>query len=262
MYTDQLFDWLPFWALFVGTIVVVLLSLDVGFRLGRRERRRRAPDGETPAASTAAATLGLLALMLGFTFGMAVSRFDARKQLVLDEANAIGTAYLRAELLPQPYGADIQRLLREYVEVRLEGIQPGRFEGAMARSEALHDLLWSQAIIVGEQHPSSVMAGLFIHSLNEVIDLHAKRVTTGVRNRIPGIVWGGLYLVSSFAMLALGYHAGLSGSGRSSAVMALTLGFTVVLLLIADLDRPQAGLARVGQQALVDVQSGMLRRAR
>jgi hypothetical protein len=203
MRTDQLFDWLPLWALLVGTTVVVMLSVEVGFRCGRRGRRQSAPDRETPAGSMAAATLGLLALILAFTFGMAVSRFDARKQLVLDEANAIGTTYLRAELLPQPYGVDIQRLLQEYVDVRLEGIQPGRLQSAMARSEELHKLLWSQAVAVGEQHPSPVIAGLFIHSLNEVIDLHTKRVTAGVYNRIPGIVWGWLYLVLILAMFAM-----------------------------------------------------------
>jgi hypothetical protein len=111
MRTDQLFDGLPLWALLIATIVIVTLSVEVGFRWGRRGRRPSALDGEAPAGAIASATLGLLALILAFTFGMAVSRFDARKQLVLDEANAIGTTYLRADLLPQPYGADIQRLL-------------------------------------------------------------------------------------------------------------------------------------------------------
>lgn len=238
---------------------------EVGLRRWRKPRRRYRWDSRAPLADRrlrAAATLGLLALVLAFTFGMAVSRFDARKQLVLDEANAIGTTYLHAELLPQPYGMDIQRLLQEYVDVRLEGIQPGRLQSAMARSEELHQLLWSQAVVVGEQHPSLVIVGLFIHSLNEVIDLHAKRVTAGVRNRIPGIVWGWLYLVLIFAMFAMGYHAGMSGAARSYAVIALTLAFSVVVVLIVDLDRPQEGLVKVSQQALVDVQDNMLRRAR
>jgi hypothetical protein len=121
----------------------------------------------------------------------------------------------------------------------------------------LHNLLWSQVVVLGERDPRSIVAGLFIQSLNEVIDLHAKRVTAGLRSRIPGIIWVALYLVAILAMVAVGYHEGLTSPRRSGVVLVLTLAFSAVLLLVVDLDRPQEGLLKVSQQALVDVRNFM-----
>jgi hypothetical protein len=202
-------------------------------------------------------TLALLAFMLAFTFGLASSRFDVRKGLVIDEANAIGTTYLRAGLLPEPYRTDVRNLLREYVDVRLEAAQPGKLSQSIGRSEELHARLWSHAVAVGEQNPGSIVVGLFIGSLNEVIDLHAKQLALGMRNRIPSPIWATLYFAAVLGMSAMGYHAGLAGSGRSLAIIALVLAFSAVMTLIADLDRPQAGLLRVSQQTMIDLQRTM-----
>ena len=196
--------------------------------------------------------------MLAFTFGMAASRFEVRRELVIDEANAIGTTYLRAGLLPEPYRGEVRRLLREYVSVRLEAIRPGKLSESISRSEELQSQLWSQAAAVGEKNPASIVVGLFIGSLNEVIDLHAKRLALGVRNRIPSPIWAALYFMAVLGTAAMGYHAGLAGSGRSLAIVALVLAFSAVMTLIADLDRPQAGLLRVSQQTMLDLQRTML----
>ena len=160
----------------------------------------------------------LLAFMLAFTFGLAASRFDVRRGLVIDEANAIGTTYLRAGLLPEPHRSDVRSLLREYVDVRLEAVQPGKLSQSIGRSEELHARLWAHAVAVGEKNPGSIVVGLFIASLNEVIDLHAKRLALGVRNRIPGTIWAALYFVAIIGTSVMGYHAGLAGSGRSLAL--------------------------------------------
>lgn len=99
--------------------------------------------------------------------------------------------------------------------------------------------------------------GLFIQSLNSTIDLHATRVQVAVRNRIPGIVWAILYLVTILTMAGVGYHAGLARTSRSLAILMLVATFSAIMLLIADLDRPREGLLRVSQQALVDLRSTM-----
>jgi len=91
-----------------------------------------------------------------------------------------------------------------------------------------------------------------------VIDLHAKRLALGVRNRIPNPIWVALYFMAVLGTAAMGYHAGLAGSGRSLAIVALVLAFSAVITLIADLDRPQAGLLRVSQQTMVNLQETML----
>jgi protein-S-isoprenylcysteine O-methyltransferase Ste14 len=256
MQAGQLFDSLPLWGVFGVTVLVVSLSVEGGFRLGRHRGRRPEREEEAPVGSMVGATLGLLAFILAFTFGMAASRFDTRKELVLDEANAIGTTYLRAELLPEPERTQIRNLLREYVDVRLpKGVLTHeKINQAIVRSEELQGQLWSQAVVMSEKTPNSVIAGLFIQSLNEVIDLHSKRVTAALRNRIPGSIWVALYFVAVFAMVAMGYHTGLTGRRSLVANIAIILAFSAVILLIADLDRPGEGVLKVSQQSMLDLQ--------
>jgi hypothetical protein len=256
MQGGELFDSLPLWGVFVVTVVVAFLSVEGGFRLGRYRRHRPEHEQEAPVGSMVGAALGLLAFMLAFTFGMAASRFDTRKQLVLDEANAIGTTYLRAELLPEPQRTKIRDLLREYVDVRVpKGVLTReKIKQAIGRSEELHGQLWSQAVAISEKNPGSIIAGLFIQSLNEVIDLHSKRVTAGIRNRIPGSIWVALYFVAVLALVAMGYHTGLTGTRSLVSNLAIVLAFSAVIVLIADLDRPQEGLLKVSQQAMVELQ--------
>jgi hypothetical protein len=148
------------------------------------------------------------------------------------------------------------------VDARLEGVRAGKFGEVVRRSEELHARLWDHATAVGREDPHSVVAGLFIASLNEVIDLHTKRLMLGARNRIPAAIWAALYLVAILGTAVLGYHSGLAGSGRSLALFALVLSFSAVMTLIADLDRPQQGMLRVSQQALVDLRSSMEARRR
>ena len=131
-------DLLPIWGVFLATMAVVLLAVEGGFRLGQYRRRRSEQEDRPPVGEMVAATLALLAFMLAFTFGLAASRFDVRRGLVIDEANAIGTTYLRAGLLPEPHRSDVRSLLREYVDVRLEAVQPGKLSRSIGRSEELH----------------------------------------------------------------------------------------------------------------------------
>jgi hypothetical protein len=196
---------------------------------------------------------------MAFTFGMAASRFDTRKQLVLEESNAIGTAYLRADLLPEPHRTEIRNLLREYVDVRLpkDGLTPEKIAQALVRSEQLHNEFWSEAVSLGKINTTSIVVGLFIQSLNDVIDLHSKRVTACLYNRIPAIVWVVLYIVTVLAMAGIGYQIGLSGRRSLIAVFALVLTFSGVMMLIADLDRSQQGLVKVSQRAMIDLQKQM-----
>jgi hypothetical protein len=253
----RVIDQFPLWGLLVATIVIVILSVEGGYRLGKYRRARSDQEKDAPVGAIVAATLGLLAFMLAFTFGLAATRFDARRMLVLEESNAIGTANLRAGLLPEPNRSEIRKLFREYVDVRLEAAQPGAIEVAITKSTELHHALWLQASDVAAQDNRSILTGLFVQSLNEVIDLHAKRVMFGLHNRIPELVWLVLYFMAIVSMSALGYQEGLSGSRRSLAVLALAFTFSAVMLLIADLDRPQEGLLRVSQRALLDLRESL-----
>jgi hypothetical protein len=254
-YTTVL-DTLPLWSLFLAIVMLVLAAIEGGYRLGSYRNRQPGREKDAPVGAMVGSTLGLLAFLLAFTFGMSASRFDTRKQLVLEEANAIGTTYLRTAMLPERRD-EIRALLRSYVDARLDAVRSGRVTEEILRSEDVQGRLWSEATAIGLQHPDSIVVGLFVQSLNDVIDVHAKRVTAGLRNRIPGIIWAALLMIAALSMAVMGYHAGLVGTTRSLAIIVVAVTFSAVIVLIADLDRPQEGTLTVSQQALIDVQRSM-----
>jgi hypothetical protein len=250
------FDFLPLWCVSGLTVALVLLAIELGFRGGRRRRAQADVEGEGAVNVIVAATLGLLAFLLAFTFSQAASFFDVRRNLVLVEANSIGTTFLRAQMLPEGQRHEVRKLLRAYVEVRLAAVQSGQVAEALRRSDEFHRQLWEHAVAVAEKQPGSIVVGLFIQSLNETIDVHAARVSAGGRVRVPASIWAGLYFITIVAMTGLGYHEGLVGR-RSYVTLALALAFSAVILLIADLDRPGEGLLRTNQQPLIDLLESM-----
>jgi hypothetical protein len=248
-------DQIPIPALFLVTLLLAFAAVELGRWFGGRRQHQQA-EPEAPVGAAVAATLGLLAFILAFTFGMAASRFDARKQMVVQDANTIGTTYLRTSLIPDPPASKLRALLREYTDVRTDaGLHPEHFYAALARLEELQRVIWSEAAAAGTQHPN-VMTGLFITSLNEMIDTHGLRLAA-IRNRIPTAIWVFLFLTAGVGMLSIGYQAGLSGSRRSVAATALVLAFSGVIMLIADLDRPEKGFLRISQQPMIELQTSM-----
>ena len=245
-----------------GLVLFALLVLAhlVGFRAARRGRAR-ADEGERSETSTLqGGMLALLGLLLGFTFAAASQRFDARKQLVLDEANAIGTAYLRATAVPG--GEEVAELLRRYVDVRLEGAasrNPEDFRRAVGESERLHDAMWSRVAALARANPDPLRTLLLV-AVNEVIDLHEKRLTA-MRNHVPTIILVLLLVVSVLTMASLGHAAGASGgrSGMLSTALTFAMLVTVVIMVVVDLDRPERGLIRVSQQSLQTLRDGLHR---
>jgi hypothetical protein len=250
-----LLDAIPIWVLFVATLSIAVLSFEGGFQAGRL--RLTEQDQEVVVRGLVGGMLGLLAFMLAFTFGVAATHFDARRQNLMNEANAIRAAYLRADLFPEPDRTEIRNLLREYVKVRLDGIYTGKIEQAIARSEDLHEQLLSRTGALREKAPSQAFTGDFNQSLNEIITLHGRRVTTGLEFRIPSFIWIVLYVIMSLASASIGYHSRLTGRRRPLVVLAFILSFSAVIVLIEDLDRPGHGLLNVSQQALVDLQRKM-----
>lgn len=249
-------DAIPIGLLFVAVCAFSGLALEGGYRLGRWRHARTEDEKETPVGAMVGSVLALFAFLLAFTFGMAANRFEARRQAVLDEANAIGTTYLRTRLLPQPHRGESARLLREYVDARVGGILIGRVEDVIKRSEETHERVWSEAAKAAEVQPGPI-TGLYIQSLNQMIDMHAVRIQAGTRSRIPTMIWLGLFSLALLSMLSVGYQSGISATRRSPAMAGLVLAFSGVMFLIADLDRPREGFLTVSQQSLIDLQSSM-----
>ena len=124
-----------------------------------------------------------------------------------------------------------------------------------ARPEALQDQMWAIAETAGRQNPGSITTGLLIQSLNDVIDLHLKRLTVGIRNRVPFSIWATLYLLLIAAMTMVGIQIGQGIARHFNLEVALAVTFSLVLFLITDLDRPREGLLTVSQQAMQDLQT-------
>ena len=248
-------DVLPFWALFVLAVAIMLVTAEAGYRLGVYRRARSEDEKEAPVGAMVAATLGLLAFILAFTFNLAASRFEARRDLVLREANAIGTTYLRAATLPDR-GPQIRALLRRYTDLRIEAAAAADFNSVRRQSEEVQTRLWDEAVIVSKASGNSIITGLFIESLNEVIDVHAMRIF-GLQTRIAAAIWIAMFALAAISFTAMGYHAALTQTRRSPAALAITICFAVVIVLIVDLDRPFAGLLRASQQPMIDARQGM-----
>jgi hypothetical protein len=235
-------------------IVVFVGSAWIGGRVGRRDH---APASHVGTIQTS--LLGLLALLLGFSFAMAQSRYETRQTLVIDEANAIGTAYLRAQMLPAPEAQEVAEALRRYVDLRLSRLGSRMdgpvFQQALQETGRLHDYLWARAVTATRKAPT-ITVSLFVTALNDVIDVHGKRLAAA-RNHVPEIVLLLLGLVGMAALAVTGFSARLDG-GRSWWPTATTgVLVAVVIVVILDLDRPRQGLITVSQQSLVDLRDSL-----
>lgn len=241
------------WVVFAATIIIVMVANEVGYRLGRVSRRYSEDEKESPVSAISGAILGLTAFMLAFTFGIVTDRFDARKALVRDEANAIGTAYLRSDFLPEPDRGEAADLLRKYVDCRLGAAQLRDLDQAhraLIESDRIQRQLWNMAVVNARKDMNSDVAALYIESLNAVIDLHAMRVAVGLHARIPAGLWLVLGVLVILGCTGVGYQTAVAGSRRSRAMPILAFAFAMVIVLITSLDRPQSGFITVPQQPL------------
>jgi hypothetical protein len=244
----------------VGVVSALLLAMaELGFRCGRPLSRNKDASTKSQIGTVEAAVLGLLGLLLAFTFSMALSRFENRRQMVLDEANAIGTTILRASLLPAPHRQPVEELLRRYVELRivLQPIRNGatRLIEIQTESAAIQRQLWGHAVSASQESPTPLVVS-FVTALNQLIDSDAARVHAA-RSRVPSPVWILVLLVAGAGTFSCGYGAGSSGQRSFLANGLMPLLIAVVITLIADLDRPGHGLISTSQQPLIDLQDAL-----
>jgi hypothetical protein len=189
----------------------------------------------------------LLSLLLGFTLTFAASRFAERRSLAVEEAVSIGTTYLRASTLPQPYRDHSKQLLREYVDARLalDDADTSRFNEAMIRSQRIQEELWLDAASVAQNDRSDVFA-LYLSSLNETIDLDAKRIAA-FEYHVATPIWILIVLVS----LVVAFTRGATMTSRFwLSLILIPLTIAIVVALISDLDTPSHGLISLDQSTL------------
>ncbi len=248
--------------LFLAAIIAFLAAMEIAFRLGRRHSPRSDDVLRSHVGGVQAALLGLLALLLGFNFAMAVARFDARKVLLQEEVSAINTTYLRAQLLSPRERAEVTGLLKAYVDTRVDFmnavVDNARIEAAIAASVRIETQLWGIAERLVEQGASAVPAGLFIQSVNEMINVNEKR-RAALDNQVPKTVLKLLYVVALVSLGFIAYAYGLSGRPRHGSIVIFAMLVSVVLAIIIDLDRPRRGLIRVSDEGMVRLQQTLER---
>ncbi len=195
------------------------------------------------------AVLGLLGLLLGFSFAMGVGRYDARKQLEIDEANAIGTTWLRTDTLPEPIRSTEKQLLREYVPARMAFLSAGTdtagIQASIAKTADLQSRMWAAAAADASMHRDPI-SGLFLSTLNDAIDLSEKRLAA-FENRIPIAAWVLLLMMSAAASALVGI-----GMTHRSRLLLFVLPLVVAgaMTLILDLDSPRAGFVIIHQKSM------------
>lgn len=262
---DPLFHHMPLWLLGLIWFGVCLLAREGGVQLYRWRRARDPTIGEGSIAAQAhivAAIFGLLAFIIGLTFSIALERFDNRRALVIEEANAISTAYLRSSLLDDPDRSLMQKTLRDYAQTRIapEGIWDEQTEAQMRLSLALRAQLWDQTRTAVFPVRETDMASYFLETVNEVLNVGTRR-QVAARMHIPTRIMDVLFIYIAVAAAVLGYMLGDQPGGNREATAVLLFLFSMMIITIVDLDRPQAGALQVPQMALEELVATLQRDA-
>ena len=240
-------------ALFVFSLLALWLSVQVGAFI--RRRRPLPEDEKNDFALVVNASLTLLALIIGFTFSMAVSRYDQRKNYEEEEANAIGTEYVRGDLLPASDGAKVRALLERYLEQRRlfyttrDWHQLAQIDGETSK---LQTEMWSTVKGVSEAHPTPPVT-LAVWGMNDVLNRQGY-TQAAWWNRIPVAAWGLMMFLAICCSLLIGY-----GACRREALLFTILPFlvSVAFFLIAEIDSPRTGLIRVAPQNLISLSQSL-----
>ena len=236
----------------LGMIALLAVAGELGYRRGARKSKSK-ESVRSLMSGTGGAMLGLLGLLLGFTLSMAVSRWDARRDVIVNEANAIGTLWLRAGLIEDSQRDDLRNTLRTYTDARiaLGGSRGDRvaLRAARSTSESLHGDIWSAVERASRADHSNAVMGSLINAANDVIDIHELRLAS-IENFLPAPLLLLLFAVAGVSIGFLAWAFGAANQGGRKAIVALGLLIGAVLLLIMDVNRPQRGRIEIGVESL------------
>lgn len=236
------------WSFSLALLVGMILCLELGWRIGRH-RRARDPEGATAGIATIdGAVFGLLGLLLAFSFSGAAARFDGRRTLIVEEANAIGTAWLRLDLLPPAAQEPLREQFRAYLDSRLMtyDLLPdvAAAEAELQRSMDMQRVIWANAVAAcrGE---TTTAAMLLLPALNAMFDIATTR-TAATRMHPPPVMFGMLFALALASAILAGF--GMAGSSSRSwlHVLGFVAAMTAAVYVITDAEFPRFGFIRVG----------------
>lgn len=257
----MIIDIVPIWLLFIVVVGLVLFSNEIGYRIGHKVWGNSKAERESPASAISGTILGLQAFILAFTFSIVSDRYDDKKSLVREESGVIRTAWHRADFLSEPDRTRSKTLLKEYIDTRIDLTRRGDISLIVASQDNILSMqrqLWEMAVANGKADMNSDIGALYVESLNEISNLHAKRVGVGMQARIPTAIWFALLSLLVLGMISVGYYTAIADSRRSRVSPVLAVSFSLIIVLIAALDHPGGKLIPVSQQPLINVQSEMV----
>ncbi len=250
---SELLESISLWGIVLGSMAIALIGSELGFILGKRRAQRPDFKGEAQVSSLTGAHLGLFAFILAFSFSMAAGQAESRKLLVLEEAIAIEDAYLKAGLLTSSRGNEIQQILRDYTRLRNTTLNTDDIRTYSERSEAKLKQLWAEVHLLFVDGDFDKLDSLVLASASSLIALNERRVAAGGHTRVPPVLWMTLYILLALSMLGMGYFSGIKGERSPVANTALSISFSLLIFLIADLDRPLEGLAQPDQTLIIEL---------
>jgi len=267
MLIAHFFDRIPIWMLLIGTVLLMILFIELGFRLGRKAQVNSKKAQASQVRAIMGAGLGLLAFMLAFTFSTAQSHFEARVQNLAEEARIARNAFMQADMLVEPERTQAKELLKDYIELRSVGKLSDNkaieqdLDESLRISEQIQKDLWILAAKV-DGHTSENQVAIEENSMLKasvlaLTDIHYTRLHSAVMNRIPLTIWMTLYLMAILSMIIMGYQAGLTEKRSPVATITLAVAFSAVIILISDLDRPIMSFFEINNQLLVDLNDFM-----
>lgn len=238
--------------IFFVVLIIFLAVIELAYRLGRRLRKPADEAAKTHITALQTALLGLLALLLGFTFAMSVTRFETRKNLVLEEANAIGNAYWRSQLIPVEHRPAVAKMLHEYASASLDyhlaDQDSPRFAAANATARRIERQIRA-AVAARAENPPTISTIMFIQAINEMAQINEKR-RVALENHVPEPVYYLLFIVAAGSMAYIAYGTGLHGRRRPVSTGMFAALIALVLTFILDIDQPSGGLIEVGQESM------------
>lgn len=254
MHIPWLYD-IPLWVTAILFVVVLYLALEAGFRSGLRQHQvTQSAEKNTRRDVTLSSMLALLGLMLAFTYAFTLSRADARKHAITDEVNAIGTAFIRADLLAEPGRSDVRARLIDYAQTRM--LTHEKVKDKNVRKVTIDRTLEAQSQIwpafkktLQGRTPGPYELSM-MQAINEVLDTQTKRMVSAF-DRMPTVVSFLLLAIAAFSLAVAGNNAGLEGRINRLRMSGFVLILTALMLVILDFDQPHTGLIRLNNSPII-----------
>ena len=251
---------LPSYLIALCVFALIVVAIHLGRAIGRRRVQTSTQQSRDQAQAVQGSLLGLLALLLGFTFSLALARFDQRSVEVVNKANAIGTAWLRSDLVSDARRGAVRDLLRQYGALRIDAAGVSAADDAgraamVAKAQAVFAQVWTLAADEARSARDAASVS-FVASLNDMIDALSSR-DAAINRHVPELVL--FLLMATFVLLGgvVGYTSKISSVRPGFPVYALMILIVVLVFLIIDLDRPRRGLISIDQSVLVDTVAAM-----